>query len=116
MVKCDATFSMLHAGNYELLLFRNRQDQTLYISDIIEPHSVGKGIPGSPGYYQIHIGLYISAIRDAIARARQMKEFGGAEDVLPDTWTRPYDWGGKYDPVSWLFSSYNVRCLTSNAA
>lgn len=103
MVKCDATYSMLHAGNYELLLFRNRRDQTLYISDVIEPHSIGKGIPGSPGYYQIHIGLYISAIQDAILRARQLKEFGGAEDILPDSWTRPYDRSGKYGPVSWFF-------------
>lgn len=109
MVKYDATYSVLHAGNYELLLLRNRQDQTLYISDIIEPHTIGEGMPGSPGYYQIHIGLFISAIRDAVARARQLKEFGGAEDVLPDTWTRPYDRGGKYKPVSWIFSSYNVR-------
>ena len=103
MVKCDATYSMLHAGNYEVLFFRNRRDQTLYISDIIEPYSIGKDIPGSPGYYQVHIGLYISAIRDAIIRAQQLKEFGGAEDILPETWTRPYDRGGKYKPVS-LFS------------
>jgi hypothetical protein len=118
MVKYDATYSILHAGNYELLLLRNRRDQTVYISDVIEPHIVGKGMPGNPGYYQIHIGLCISAIRDAIARARQLKEFGGAEDILPDTWTRPYDRGGTYKPVSWLFSSYIVRfitcCLGSN--
>lgn len=100
MVKCDATYSVLHAGNYELLFFRNRRNQTLHISDIIEPHNIGRGTPGGPRYYQIHIGLYISAIRDAISRARKLKYFGGDEETLPDTWTKPYDLGfGKYDPV-----------------
>ena len=99
MVKCDATYAVLHAGNYELLFFRNRASQTLYISDVVEPHSVGQGTAGGPGYYQIHIGLYISAIRDATNRARQLEDFGGG-DVLPDMWTRPYDLNvGKFKPV-----------------
>ena len=99
MVKCDATYAVLHAGNYELLFFRNRQNQTLYISDVIEPHNVGQETPGGSGYYQIHIGLYISGIQDAINRARQLKDFGGG-DRLPDTWTRPYDLNvGKFKPV-----------------
>ncbi|KAF8344554.1 hypothetical protein F5887DRAFT_263869 [Amanita rubescens] len=42
---------------------------------------------------------YISAIRDVIIRARQLKEFGGAEDILPETWTRPYDRSGKWKPA-----------------
>ncbi|KAF8334380.1 hypothetical protein F5887DRAFT_921569 [Amanita rubescens] len=42
---------------------------------------------------------YISAIRDVIIRARQLKEFGGAEDILPETWTRPYDGSGKWKPA-----------------
>ena len=100
MVKCDATYSVLHAGNYELLFFRNRKNQTLHISDIIEPHNIGQGTPDGPRYYQIHIGLYISAIRDATNRARQLKDFGGDEETLPDMWTRPYDLGfGKYNAV-----------------
>ena len=100
MVKCDSTYAVLHAGKYELLFFRNRRNQTLHISDIIEPHDIGQEVPDGPGYYQIHIGLYISAIRDAIDRARQLKDFGGDEGTLPDSWTRPYDLGfGKYNTV-----------------
>lgn len=100
MVKCDATYSAIHAGNYELLFFRNRQTQTLYISDVIEPHNIGQGTSGGPGYYQIHVGLYVSAIRDAINRARQLNDFGGDTSRLPDTWTRPYDLNvGKFKPV-----------------
>lgn len=100
MVKCDSTYSVLHAGKYELLFFRDRRNQTLHISDVFEPHSVGQETPGGPGYYQIHIGLYISAIRDAINRARLLRDFGGDAETLPDMWTRPYDLGfGKYNPV-----------------
>ena len=99
MVKCDATYAVLNAGNYELLFFRKRQNQTLYISDVVEPRNIGQGAPGGPGYYQIHIGLYISAIRDATNRARQLKDFGGGA-ILPDMWTRPYDLNvGKFKPV-----------------
>ncbi|KAF8344566.1 hypothetical protein F5887DRAFT_1203828 [Amanita rubescens] len=100
MVKCDATYSVLHAGNYELLFFRNRQTQTLYISDVIEPHNIGQGTSSGPGYYQIHVGLYISAIRDATNRTRQLKDFGDDRLKLPDTWTRPYDLNvGKFKPA-----------------
>ncbi|KAF8334391.1 hypothetical protein F5887DRAFT_892809, partial [Amanita rubescens] len=100
MVKCDATYAVLHAGNYELLFFRDRQNQTLYISDVVEPHSIGQGTAGGPGYFQIHTGLYISAIRDATNRARQLEDFGGRSDMLPDTWTTPYDLNvGKFNPV-----------------
>ena len=120
MVKCDSTYAVLHAGNYELLFFRNRRTQTLHISDVIEPHNIGQGTPGGPGYYQIHIGLYIAAVRDAIDRARQLKEFGGDEATLPDTWTRPYDLGfGKYKIVcSFPFRRYVyflMHYLGSNA-
>ena len=90
-MKCDATYAVLHAGNYELLFFRNRQTQTLYISDVIVPHNIDQGTPGGPGYYQIHVGLYISAIQDAINRARQLKDFESGATGLPDKWTRPYD-------------------------
>ena len=64
---------MLHAGKYQVLFFQNRRNQTIcYISDII--FSIGKEIPGNPGYYQVHIGLYISVIPDAIIRAQQLPE------------------------------------------
>ncbi|KAF8627306.1 hypothetical protein AX15_004438 [Amanita polypyramis BW_CC] len=96
MVKMDSTFGVLYSGNYEILLYRDRRNQAVYISDIIEPHSIGKGISGGPGYYQIHIGLYITAIRDAIRRASHLRE-------VPITWTRAYDCGfGRFQPANAL--------------
>lgn len=43
---------------------RHRVSQTLYVSDVIEPHK-------EPGYGKIVVGTYIAAIQDALDRMQQ---------------------------------------------
>ena len=57
---------VLHSGNHEIIGIRHRETQTLYISEIIEPHSCS-----NPAYGKIQVGLYIAAIQETIDRARQ---------------------------------------------
>jgi hypothetical protein len=59
---------VIHSGNHEIIGIRHRKTQTLYISDVIEPHSCS-----SPAYGKIQVGIYISAIQETIARLTQDK-------------------------------------------
>lgn len=61
---------VINSGNHEFIGIRDRESQTLYISDLIEPHSPPHGY----AYGQIQVGLYICAMRDSIKRAQQAKE------------------------------------------
>lgn len=78
---------MLNSNHYEIICYRSRADQTLYISELI---NVGE----CSGYGQLHVGLYIAAIRDARDRALQL------EHSKPLSWSRicsnqmirPNDW------------------------
>jgi hypothetical protein len=62
-VRQNTTLLVLHAGNYEYVCIRHRETQTLYISDILH-------IPflKEPGYGKVQIGIYISAVEDALRR------------------------------------------------
>src|SRR5712691_8671480 len=60
---------VMHSGNHEIIGIRHRKTQTLYISDVIEPHSCS-----NPAYGKIQVGIYIAAIQDTIDRATQDKE------------------------------------------
>ena len=64
-VRLDATFIVLHSGNWELVCVRDRKSQTLYISDLIEPHKY-------PEYGKLHVGIYIAAIQETIDRKKQL--------------------------------------------
>ncbi|KAJ6458409.1 hypothetical protein C8R47DRAFT_1328237 [Mycena vitilis] len=64
-VRVDATFVIFHAGNFEIIGFRNRAEQTLYLSDIIFA-------PKQRQYGQIETGLFIAIFRDATERARML--------------------------------------------
>jgi hypothetical protein len=68
-VRVDSTILILHSGNYEVIGIRHRKTQTLYVSDIIEPPKCN-----NPTYGRLQVGIYISAIQDAMDRARQMEE------------------------------------------
>lgn len=72
----DVTFLVIQAGNTEIICMRDRVNQTLFISDILEISS--RDHP----YRKLHTGLYIAAIRDAEDRARSIS-MGKA----PETWT-----------------------------
>jgi hypothetical protein len=57
---------VLHSGNHEIIGIRHRKTQTLYISDVIEPHRCA-----DPAYGKINVGIYIAAINETIDRERQ---------------------------------------------
>lgn len=77
-VRHDATFIVIHAGNLEVICIRDRTNQTLYVSDLID--TTGSGVE----YGKLHTGLYIAAIRDAVERARLLK------DSTPATWVMKF--------------------------
>ncbi|KAG6856564.1 hypothetical protein H0H87_003064, partial [Tephrocybe sp. NHM501043] len=66
-VERDSTFIVLHCGSYERIAFRHRSSRTLFISELID---VGKC--SDPAYGAIHIGLFISIVKDALDRTRQL--------------------------------------------
>ncbi|KAJ7648303.1 hypothetical protein DFH06DRAFT_1423851 [Mycena polygramma] len=72
-VRVDATFVIFHAGNFEVIGFRSRSEQTLYISDIIFA-------PTQPQYGQIETGLFIAIFREAKERAKMLAR------KLPRSW------------------------------
>jgi hypothetical protein len=58
----------LHSGNHEIIGIRHRASQTLYVSDVIEPHK------SEPAYGKIQVGLYIAAILETVDRLNQEME------------------------------------------
>ncbi|KNZ75775.1 hypothetical protein J132_01620 [Termitomyces sp. J132] len=72
----DCTFLVINAGNVEVIGMRDRLTQTLYLSDV-----VFVGDPSYP-YFQLHTGLYVSALRDAQDRAEAIV----LRKEIPDTW------------------------------
>ncbi|RDB15953.1 hypothetical protein Hypma_003552 [Hypsizygus marmoreus] len=74
-VHYDTTFLTIHGGNQERIGIRDRENQTLYLSDVIPVDGCN--------YAKIQTGLYIAALRDAADRSLQMKMKG-----RPPSWTR----------------------------
>ena len=64
--KLDTTLIVLHSGNHELICVRHRKSQTLFVSDVIEPHNCT-----DPGYCKLHVGVYIASIEDMFDRKGQ---------------------------------------------
>jgi hypothetical protein len=58
---------VINAGLYEVIGFRHRAAQTLYLSDIIEVSR------SAPPYGKLHTGLYLAAFKDALDRAQRLK-------------------------------------------
>ena len=63
-VRLDGTFIVFHSGNWELVCVRDRKSQTLYVSDLIEPHRY-------PEYGKLQVGIYVAAIQETIDRKKQ---------------------------------------------
>ena len=64
--RADGTLIVLHSGNHELVCIRHRASQTLYVSEVIEPHKCSE-----PGYGEILAGIYVAAVQDAVDRMQQ---------------------------------------------
>ncbi|KAF9518757.1 hypothetical protein BS47DRAFT_194993 [Hydnum rufescens UP504] len=77
-VRDDGTVIVLHSGNYELVCLRHRASQTLYVSDLIEPHTCA-----NPGYGKVQVGIYVAAVEDAINRRKQ-QPYAESQDTPPD--------------------------------
>ena len=74
--KADTSIMVVQSGNHEFVGIRHRLSQTLYVSDIIQPHACEE-----PSYGKIHVGIYVAAVLDAIDRAKQRA--AGIQDGLP---------------------------------
>jgi len=72
-VVVDATYVLLHSGNWEIYGIRDRESQTLYISDLIYTPQPG-GPASGYGYGQLQVGFFIACIRDTRDRASLMKQ------------------------------------------
>ncbi|KAK0498165.1 hypothetical protein EDD18DRAFT_79419 [Armillaria luteobubalina] len=85
-VNVDATFIVLNAGNREFIGIRDRKLQRLYLSPLIDLDN-----PSSfpAGYFEIHTGLKIAAVLDAIQHAKRLN----ALSHLPALYTFEYDRG-----------------------
>ncbi|KAG5221523.1 Protein kinase domain-containing protein [Salix suchowensis] len=77
----DASFLVLQCGNKEVIGFRNRKYQTLHLSGVHELAATT-----GPGYMQIHVGLYLAIILDAVERASALER----ATKVPATWAD--DW------------------------
>lgn len=64
--KVDTSLIVLNSGNHELVCVRHRKSQTLFVSDVIEPHNCT-----NPGYGKLHVGICIAAILDMFDRKAQ---------------------------------------------
>lgn len=62
-VRSDSTLIVLHSGHCEYIGIRHRASQTLFLSDPIDPTTCK-----DPAYGKLQIGLYLYAIKDAMAR------------------------------------------------
>ncbi|RDB15972.1 hypothetical protein Hypma_003519 [Hypsizygus marmoreus] len=78
LVRHDATYAMIHCGNYEMHVKRERKGGRLYVSDVIEASKY-------PGYGKLHIGAIIAMYLDTQNRTRLVKSLG---DKLPEAWTK----------------------------
>ncbi|TFK71964.1 hypothetical protein BDN72DRAFT_876814 [Pluteus cervinus] len=77
-VASNATFVVIHCGDFERIGVRHRGTQTLYLSKLLEVSTAH-----DPGYAKIHLGLQMAALEDAQDRYRQKQ--GGINDSNTDS-------------------------------
>ncbi|EDR15291.1 uncharacterized protein LACBIDRAFT_301371 [Laccaria bicolor S238N-H82] len=70
--KLDTSLIVLHSGNHELICVRHRKSQTLFVSNVIEPHNCT-----NPGYGKLHVGVYVTSIEDMFDRMGQQSAHAG---------------------------------------
>lgn len=59
----DTTFFVISGGNHEFICARNRRDQTMHMSSLIEL--------SSKGYLKTQVGMYLAALEDAQDRMQR---------------------------------------------
>ncbi|KAJ7155831.1 hypothetical protein C8R46DRAFT_1116557 [Mycena filopes] len=65
-VEQDTSIIVFHNGSSERIGVRDRENQTLYLSDVIDVQNCK-----APAYGRIHTGLFITILRDALDRLAQ---------------------------------------------
>ncbi|TFK71948.1 hypothetical protein BDN72DRAFT_876799 [Pluteus cervinus] len=73
----DATVIVFHCGNFERIGIRHRKTQTLILSSLIEVSKCQ-----DPAYGELHVGLMLAAVQDALDRHEQSYQPQPTE-VLP---------------------------------
>ncbi|KAJ7065532.1 hypothetical protein C8F01DRAFT_748653 [Mycena amicta] len=76
-VQEDSSFGVIHGGSHEIICFRDRASQTLYLSDIIHPSA-------QDGYFAIETGLFMAILREIKQRSQLLNQTMWA-------WTAIYD-------------------------
>ena len=66
-MRVGGSIIVLQSGNHEFIGIRHRTTQTLYISDLVNPHACKES-----SYGKLHVGIYIAGLRDALDRGRQV--------------------------------------------
>jgi hypothetical protein len=81
---------IFNSGNFEYVGVRHRESQTLYVSDLIDVARCA-----NPGYGKLHIGIYITAIEDALDRVGKIPEMPVAQspDIRDTAWDERNDVG-----------------------
>jgi hypothetical protein len=77
-VRQNTTILVLHSSNYGYVCVRHRETQTLYISDILHVPFLKE-----PGYGKVQIGIYITALEDALRRVALESAGDGASGGSP---------------------------------
>lgn len=90
MVKDDATYAVITSGNYELVLRRHREFQTVYISEVIATFK-----SENPSHYRLHTSLIVSSYLDTLDRANQLEKLSHLDPTLP--WISTYAQDYAYD-------------------
>lgn len=65
----DTTLVVFHCGTLERIGVRDRKNQALYLTDVIDIHACK-----DPAYGKLHVGLYMTALEDALDRVNQQLE------------------------------------------
>lgn len=74
----------MHSGDLELIFYRDRKTNTLFVSDIIY-------VSKHTGYGKIQVGLYLSMYFDAYDRTSRMLDAISLKSEIPPSWYRRYN-------------------------
>lgn len=72
---------VINSGDREIICYRDRKSQTLFVSDIIHPNKY-------PGYGKLQIGIYLAMLKDAVSRTASLRN---PTTAIPETWKKRYN-------------------------
>ncbi|KAF8955586.1 hypothetical protein BDZ97DRAFT_263002, partial [Flammula alnicola] len=99
LVRNDATFAVISSGNFEIIVRRHRESQTLHLSHLIQ---VSKD--DNPSHYKLHVSLYIMAFFDSLDRAKQLEDI--ASTIQGAIWLTYYQRNYHYDYLNYQLGGF----------